>query len=135
MIWMRSTGSCIVSAKAGLLSNRTYKKRAILLSVDIPKFILFPSILGATHHLKDALLSSFYYTAFTLYSPSTLQSVMRLSSLVVIAGGLAQLGTVNGFSLSRPSLPRWTRRDDAAPQAVLGWFRIRTSTSRSFLLT
>jgi hypothetical protein len=80
-------------------------------------------------------LSLPYIIRPSLYTPpSTPQLVMRLSSLVVIAGGLAQLGTANGFSLSRPSLPRWNRRDDSAPQAVLGWFRIRTSTSWSFSL-
>jgi hypothetical protein len=55
--------------RQGVLSHRTYKRRAISLSVDILKFILFSSILGTTRYLKDAPLSSFYHTASTLYSP------------------------------------------------------------------
>jgi hypothetical protein len=54
--------------RQGLLSHRTYKTRAISLSVDILKFILSFSILKALA-ISRIFLSSFYYTSLSLYSP------------------------------------------------------------------
>jgi hypothetical protein len=50
---------------------------------------------------------------------------MHLTSLVVIATGLAELGLVSGFRLPLPRLSRSIRRDDS-PQVVLGAYLFLT---------